>query len=188
MAICTDTYALEGTAIASDTSGAVCYYVDSATSCATVSGTFYHPSDTIRITTGGSINDSEWYSWVAAQPSRVVGEIEEEEDEAEKKAKDLLLDIIGEKELKVFEETGRILAKGKRHNYIIHESGVVERIEEDRIARLCIHLLNQCAFPNVDNVIALKLLAEADDYKFDELANHLGSMPRPTELPLAACM
>ena len=107
---------------------------------------------------------------------------------ADRKAKELLLDLIGKKELKVFELTGRLFVRGKMYDYIVPRKGLIQRIEKDKITDLCIHLTDSYSMPDLDNVIALKLLAEADDYRLNEIANAHTPRPRPEEIPRAACM
>jgi hypothetical protein len=106
---------------------------------------------------------------------------------AEVKANELLQDLIGEEQLKIYLETGRLLVKGSNFDYMLQRDGKVTRIEQDKMIDLCIHLRDQWQVPPTDNVIALKLLAEADDYKFNQLANVVKERTRPFELPRAAC-
>ena len=113
-------------------------------------------------------------------------ELERKRAEAEKKANDLLLDLIGEEEFKVFQETGRIFVRGRKYDYILEKDRFVKRVEKDKIVDLCIHLENRHAYPEVDNLISLKLLAESDERRFNELANNHGSRERPAELPKCA--
>lgn len=108
-------------------------------------------------------------------------------EEAEDRAKELLLDLIGEDELTVYNETGRLFVRGRNHDYLIEKTGTVKRVEKDKLVDLCIHLEQKHSMPKTDNVIALKLLAEADEYKFNQLANNHGSVQLPEELPRAAC-
>lgn len=118
----------------------------------------------------------------------IANEHREEKEEAENTAKALLLDLIGETELKVYEETGRLFVKGRKYDYIVQRRGKVMRIEKDKITDLCIHLAARYRFPETDNVIALKLAIEADeDFVLREANNH-GAESRPTVLPRAACM
>ena len=93
---------------------------------------------------------------------------------AEEKAKELLLDLIGEDQLKIYEETGRIFVKGRKHDYVVQKTGMVRRIEKDRIQDLCIHLRERTRFPETDNVIALKLLIEANEKTVEKMANKHG--------------
>ncbi len=113
---------------------------------------------------------------------------QKEREVAEDVAKELLLDLIGDEELKVYEETGRLFVKGKKFDYIVQKDSFVQKIEKDKVTDLCVHLENKYKFPDTDNVVAMKLLLETDEDKVLELANSHGSDDRPEELPLAACM
>jgi len=100
---------------------------------------------------------------------------------AEEKAKKLLLDLIGEEELKTYEKTGRLFVRGRKNDYVIQKDGYVKSISKDKITDLCIHLENRYKYPNTDNVIALKLLAEANEKEFLKLANDHGSVSKPDD-------
>ena len=106
--------------------------------------------------------------------------------EAEGKAKELLLDIIGETELAVYEETGRVFVKGRKHDYIVQKDGFVQQIQKGKIQDLCAHI-NKTKYPLTDNVVAMKMLIEADEDKFLQIANRHGNRSYD-ELPKAACM
>jgi len=125
-----------------------------------------------------------WKEW----SSHIRAEKKVEKDSAEKKAKDLLLDLIGEDELKIYEKTGRLFVKGKKFDYIVINGGKVQKIEKDKITDLCVHLAERSKYPPTDNVISLKLAIEAEEDKVLRLANNHGSRDLPEELPLAACM
>jgi len=113
---------------------------------------------------------------------------QKEKEKAEIRAKDLLLDLIGEKELAVYNETGRLFVKGKKFDYIIQKSGFIKKISKEKITDLCVHLNNRYSFPETDNVIAMKLAIESDESGLLKLANDHGSVARPRELLKAACM
>jgi len=106
--------------------------------------------------------------------------------EAEGKAKELLLDIIGETELAVYEETGRVFVKGRKHDYIVQKEGFVQQIQKGKIQDLCAHI-NKSKYPLTDNVVAMKMLIESDEDKFLQIANRHSSH-NVDELPKAACM
>ena len=112
--------------------------------------------------------------------------LQAEKAEAEAKAKDLLLDIIGENELAVYEETGRVFVKGKKNDYIVQREGFVQQIQKGKIQDLCAHI-NKNKYPLTDNVVAMKLLIESDEDQFLEIANRHGNR-KYDELPKAACM
>ena len=157
-------------------------------------------------------NTSEtWVSWVSEEdtkrqeraerkqqaPRRFAGGLTDQEKidlrakKAETRAKDLLLDLIGKDELKVYEKTGRLFIKGQKYDYIIRRDktiGGLERIEKDKITDLCVHLQSISKYPKTDNVIALKLAIETDEEKVLSLANNHGSRDRPLKLERAACM
>lgn len=112
---------------------------------------------------------------------------EEEKKIAEVKAKQLLLDLIGEEELSIYNETGRLFVQGNKFDYILSKVGLIKRIEKEKITDLCVHLDNRYKYPETDNVIAMKLAIENDEDNLLELANTHGSVKRPEQLPLAAC-
>ena len=124
-----------------------------------------------------------------AEAEAAAKKLKEEKEAAEQKAKDLLMDLIGEDELKVYEETGRIMVKGRRFDYILQKEGLVKKIEKDKVVDLCIHLRNQHAYPESDNVIGLKLMIEAEEDELLKRANVHGSrsLDHLKELR-AACM
>jgi len=109
---------------------------------------------------------------------------------AEIKAQDLLKDFIGEEELKVYNETGRLYVKGEKGEYIVRRGSTIQKIEGNKVIDFCVHLKNRGYFPPTDNVIALKFLLEEDENKVLKLANKRGSTSFDSieELPLAACM
>ncbi len=114
--------------------------------------------------------------------------LKEEKLLAETRAKELLLDLIGEEELKVYSETGRLFVKGKKFDYILQKTGFIQRIEKNKIVDMCVHLDNRFKFPETDNVVAMKLAIEEDEKGILKLANDHGSVKRPAELRKAACM
>jgi len=108
---------------------------------------------------------------------------------AESKAKELLEIFIGKKEMKVYEETGRIFVKGKEADYhIVKGDGFnIRKIEKERVTDLCVHLENKNSMPETDNVVALLLNLKADEEAVLNLANDHGrSEDRFDNLPLAA--
>ena len=106
---------------------------------------------------------------------------------AEEKAVKLLESLIGD-EIEVYKKTGRIFVKGKKGTYIVRKGRFVQKIEDDKIIDLCVHIKNSYKCPKTDNVIALKMLLENDEDHVLKLANRIGSESLPEELPLAACM
>jgi len=107
-------------------------------------------------------------------------------EDAEAKAVNLLLELIGEKELEVYNRTGRILVHGKKCDYLIKRNGDVRKIEKKKMIDLCIAIESRYSYPNTDNVIALKLLIEGNEKKFANIANKITEYDRE-ELPECAC-
>lgn len=107
---------------------------------------------------------------------------------AEIKAKELLLDLIGEDQLRIYNETGRLFVRGRKNDYIVQKHGYVKKLEKDKVVDLCIHLDNKTKYPETDNVIALKLLIEGNEEKFTKTAHHACYAPAYNELPKCACM
>ena len=108
---------------------------------------------------------------------------------AEEKAKKLLAMIIGDEQLKIYEKTGRMLVRGKSGTkYIVRKGRTVQKIGNDKIIDLCVHIKTSFNCPKTDNVIALKFLLEDQEDYILSIANNLGSESLPKELPLAACM
>jgi len=123
---------------------------------------------------------------VDARRQSEFDKLQAQKAEAEGKAKDLLLDIIGETELAVYEETGRVFVKGRKHDYIVQKEGFVQQIQKGKIQDLCAHI-NKSKYPLTDNVVAMKMLIESDEDKFLQIANRHSSRSYD-ELPKAACM
>jgi len=90
---------------------------------------------------------------------------------AENKALQLLEDLIGPEQRKVYEETGRLFVKGQKYDWLLRAGGIPMRIERDRVMDLCIHLPNRHSLPETDNIIALKCLVEADEELFRRTGN-----------------
>lgn len=115
-----------------------------------------------------------------------IAKLTAKKEAAEAKAKELLLDIIGANELAVYEETGRVFVKGRKHDYIVQKEGFIQQIQKGKIQDLCASI-NKSKYPLTDNVVAMKMLIESDEDKFLQIANEQGNRPYD-ELPKAACM
>jgi hypothetical protein len=105
-------------------------------------------------------------------------EIEDKRKAAEEKAKQLLLDLIGEEQLTVYEKTGRVLVKGNKYDYVIPRDGFIKRIEKDKITDMCVHLKDRFSFPETDNVIAMMLAIKAEEKEVNKMANFHGSIKK----------
>lgn len=119
-------------------------------------------------------------------------EMQRKRDAAEKKAQQLLMDLIGPEQLEVYKETGRLFVRGAEHDYILKKGGLVTQVGKDRTIDLCVHLADQYKYPETDNVIGLKLMLEGgDEGRVVKLANfrhYSKKLRKDIELPLAACM
>lgn len=102
---------------------------------------------------------------------------------ADEKALELLKDLITDDEFAVYQNTGRLLVKGRKHNYLIQRySGKIVRCEKDKVADLCMHLENYHAYSKHDNVIAMKLYLEGKEEQFNREANLIQRRdPQPVE-------
>ena len=114
--------------------------------------------------------------------------LKEKKEKAENVALSLLGELIGNRELKIYKETGRLFVKGNNFDYLLHKQGKVQRYEKDKIVDLCIHFKQKYSYPETDNVIGLKLLAEENDKKFNELSNVIRINDNENiQLPECAC-
>jgi len=107
---------------------------------------------------------------------------------AEVKAKELLLDLIGDDQLEVYERTGRLFVRGKKNDYIVQKKGYVKKVGKDKVVDLCIHLSNKTKYPETDNVVALKLLIEGNEKEFIKTAHKVYNNPMYNEMPECACL
>jgi len=186
----------------------------SATSSSSSDNVWYGWTDGDTSATSSTTYTAIWYTWTntesqeqaekrRSEQARAQAERERQEQErirryeeqeqkreaAEKKAKELLLDLIGPEEMKVYERTGRLFVRGKKHDYIVQKSGYVKQIKKDIVTDLCVHLKDRNKFPDTDNVVALKLAIEAEEDNVIKMANDHGSRPiaQCPELREAAC-
>jgi hypothetical protein len=116
--------------------------------------------------------------------------------QAELTAQKLLEDLLNAEEAEVYRETGRVLIKGQKHDYILtkgYQTGVL-KIEKGKVIdlkshigrvrgrRLCVHPVDLSKLPDTDKVIAMKVALEAEEDRMLKLANDHGEQ----ELNLAA--
>ncbi len=95
-----------------------------------------------------------------------------EKEAADIKALDLLQDILPEGDFAFYQKHGRLLVKGRKHDYLIQkDSGIVVRLEKGKVADLCMHLEDHHAYSRHDNVIAMKLYLEGREEEFNREAN-----------------
>ena len=98
----------------------------------------------------------------------------------------MLGELIGEEQLAVYKNTGRLLVAGKKHDYLVHKTGGVQRVEKGKIVDLCVHVQEKILLPPTDNVIGLAMHIKADEKDFNKVANASTPAPRPKDLALAA--
>lgn len=110
----------------------------------------------------------------------------ERKEAAEEVAQILLGELIGEEQLEIYQETGRIFVNGKRDSYLLTKSGGVQRVERGKIVDLCVHVQEKILLPPADNVIGLAMHIKADEKDFNKVANASNPKPRPKQLALAA--
>ena len=113
-------------------------------------------------------------------------ELRKKKEAAEEMALDLLEEFIGFEQRVIYEETGRLLVKGKKADYILSKDEGVTRVEKNKVVDLCIHLKERYGYPSTDNVIALALKVKDDEKGFNKMANNHGERSRPFSLPMCA--
>jgi len=110
---------------------------------------------------------------------------------ADRRALELLKDIIGPEEMQVFKETGRLLVKGEKFDWMItqrdHGGVSVQRIKKGKMADLCVHLKQGHEYPKVDHVVTYALRAKLAEKHLNKEANVTREYD-VAELPKAACM
>jgi hypothetical protein len=106
-----------------------------------------------------------------------------EAEEAESVAKELLLQLIGDEQFERYKKTGRIFVKGKgRYDYVVSKDAGIYRIEKNKVIdfvkqkkakgkHICIHLRERYKYPPTDNVIAMKMMIEAEERRFLKTGN-----------------
>ena len=124
--------------------------------------------------------------------------VEDARKQAELTAQELLKDLITEEEMEVYLKTGRVLVKGKKHDYILtkgYQADVI-KIEKGKVVDLkshkkkvrgesyCVHPVDQNKIPDTDKVIAMKVALESEEEAIMKRANARGER----ELDLAVGM
>lgn len=124
--------------------------------------------------------------------------VEEARKQAELTAQELLKDLISEDEMEVYLKTGKILVKGRKHDYILtkgYQADVI-KIDKGKVIELknhkgkvkgisyCVHPVDQHKIPDTDKVIAMKIALESEEESIMKRANARGDR----ELDLAVGM
>lgn len=132
-----------------------------------------------------------WGNWIGelTTPQEMAGQQEEQRrlaQEAQRKrteqqkaaevtAQELLEDLLTEKEVQIYRETGRVLVKGSKYNYLIRkDTGWIRRVGKDKAQDFCMHIEDRHNFVPTDNVISMKLFLEAREEQFLKEANPQG--------------
>jgi hypothetical protein len=124
--------------------------------------------------------------------------VEEARKQAELTAQKLLEDLITEEEMEVYLKTGKLLVKGRKHDYILSKGfqADVVKIEKGKVVDLksyrkkvkgtsyCVHPVDQHKLPETDKVIAMKIALESEEESIMNRANARGER----ELDLAMGM
>lgn len=98
-------------------------------------------------------------------------ELKAEKEEAEEVAMELLGDLIGDDQLKIYRETGRLLVHGEKHDWLIRKGGIIAKVEKDKLIDHCVHLRRRYSFPPTDNVISLALRIKENESEVERIAN-----------------
>lgn len=101
-----------------------------------------------------------------------------ERKEAEDRALELLGDLIGDDQLEIYRETGRLLVHGKKHDWLIRKEGIIAKVEKDKLVDHCVHLKRRSSFPPTDNVITLALRLKDDEKEVEKIANRMSTKNR----------
>lgn len=109
-------------------------------------------------------------------------------EEAELTAQALLEDLLDDNQLEVYRRTGRVLVKGRKHDYIIRKREMTLKVlSKNEVVDLCCHLdyKHKSEMPETDNTIAKLLAIKYDEDRFNKMANQ-HARHRLAKLPEAA--
>lgn len=112
----------------------------------------------------------------------LVEEREQEREQAELTAQELLLDIVGKEELQRYKDTDRLFVKGKQFDYVLRKGKGVHKIEKNSVVDfvekkqakgrfICVHPKQSFDYPDTDNIITLKLWIENNEEAFLRIGN-----------------
>jgi hypothetical protein len=116
-------------------------------------------------------------------------ETKEARIQAELTAQELLKNLISEKEMEIYLKVGRLLVKGKTHDYILTKGyqASVLKIEKNKIIDLdsyrekingidyCVHPVDQHKIPDTDKIISMKMALESEEDRIMKIANSRGN-------------
>lgn len=132
------------------------------------------------------------------ESERKEKEFEEAKKQAELTAQKLLEDLITDEEMETYLKTGKVLVKGKKHDYILVKGSQADviKIDKGKVVDLksykgkvkgksyCVHPVNQYSLPDTDKIIAMKIALENEEERIMKMANARGDR----ELDLAVGM
>lgn len=107
-----------------------------------------------------------------------------ERERAEKKAQELLEDLLGHDQMEIYRRTGRILVHGKKFDWLLSKDGKIKKIEQGKLVDLCVGVTEH-SIPESDKVVTFLLHAKISDEYLNEEANRMRSYPID-EIPEAA--
>ena len=113
-------------------------------------------------------------------------ELQAEKEAAEEVAMEMLGDLIGDDQLKVYRETGRLLVHGKNHDWLLRKGGIIAKVEKGKLIDHCVHLKKQHSYPPTDNVITLALRLKDNDKEVEKIANRHSGEKSTDEILRAA--
>ena len=155
--------------------------IDSGTTITITGGSSEKPSQTERF------RRALRYGKESLERKQSAAQYKAVRNAAEKKAQELLGDLIGDEQLEVYRKTGRVLVHGRNFDWIINREGYLNKIEKGKIVDICAHVSRRSKYPDTDNVVAVMLSLWADDEYIDRVGNRNGSrvLDAPPEAAVA---
>jgi hypothetical protein len=113
---------------------------------------------------------------------------------ADKKARELVMDLLPEDQREVYEKTGRLLVKGNSYDWLIKKRGrsvSIKKLTKDKVVDLCVYH-TKGDLPADDRVVGFALAAKYSEEHLEKTANYQGSRNRDDfiqhDLKEAACI
>ena len=105
-----------------------------------------------------------WYQYQAEL-------LRQEKQEAEDRALELLADIIGEDQMLLYKETGRLVVHGEKHDWLLRKGKTILKLNSKEARDFCVHLKDRHSYPETDNIISLALRLKQDEKEVEKIAN-----------------
>jgi hypothetical protein len=102
---------------------------------------------------------------------------EQKRASANRKARELLFDLLPEDQHELYERTGRILVKGRKHDWLIrknHNHGTaitVSRLDKNRVVDMCVYFREGRNLPTDDRMVGFILNAKLSEDDFLKTCN-----------------